>query len=163
MKNTRYAVQYRRVREGRTDYKRRTKLLLSNKPRAIIRRTLTRIIIQITEPAQNGDKVLVGVDSSMLEKLGWKKGPNISTAYLTGYLAGMKAKSKKVNEAVLDMGFSVHTSGGRLYAALKGMVDAGLQIPHDPEIFPKEDRIKGKHIGDKVPAEFDATKGKIKV
>jgi large subunit ribosomal protein L18 len=31
-------------------------------------------------------------------------------------------------------------------AALKGAVDAGMQIPADAESFPAEERIKGEHL-----------------
>ena len=34
----------------------------------------------------------------------------------------------------------------RMAAALKGVVDAGLEIPVDPETFPAEERIKGEHV-----------------
>jgi large subunit ribosomal protein L18 len=52
-----------------------------------------------------------------------------------------------------------------LFAALKGAVDAGLDIPHDPAIFPSQDRIMGKHI-DKfrktnIAEQFQAVKEKI--
>ena len=31
-------------------------------------------------------------------------------------------------------------------AALKGVVDAGVKVPADPETFPSDDRIKGDHL-----------------
>ena len=31
-------------------------------------------------------------------------------------------------------------------AALKGVVDAGLEIPADDETFPSDDRINGEHL-----------------
>jgi large subunit ribosomal protein L18 len=31
-------------------------------------------------------------------------------------------------------------------AALKGVIDAGLEIPADQETFPTADRIKGEHL-----------------
>ena len=34
--------------------------------------------------------------------------------------------------------------------ALKGMVDAGLDIPHSQNILPSEERINGEHIGDEI-------------
>jgi large subunit ribosomal protein L18 len=37
-----------------------------------------------------------------------------------------------------------------VYAALKGALDAGLKVPHSPDILPSEERIKGKHIIDYV-------------
>ena len=48
---------------------------------------------------------------------------------------------------------------------MKGSVDSGLEVPHDPEILPKEDRITGKNI-DKyrktsISQQFEAVKQKI--
>jgi large subunit ribosomal protein L18 len=31
-------------------------------------------------------------------------------------------------------------------AALKGVIDAGLQVPADEETFPDEERLTGKHL-----------------
>ena len=68
-------------------------------------------------------------------------------------------------EAVLDIGLNVSTKGSRIYAALKGVVDSGINIPHSPEIFPSEDRLAGKHIQNIKPEElqknFEEVKGKV--
>jgi large subunit ribosomal protein L18 len=37
-----------------------------------------------------------------------------------------------------------------VFAALKGMVDAGLEIPHGDQVLPDEDRINGAHIDDSI-------------
>ncbi|MBI2133256.1 50S ribosomal protein L18 [Candidatus Woesearchaeota archaeon] len=155
MKTKRYSVQYRRKREGRTDYKKRTKLLLSGMPRLIIRKTIRRMIVQVSEKGENGDVIMVTVDSGQLEKLGWKHGLNISTSYLTGYLAGLKAK-EKIKGAVADLGFNIHKKGN-IYAALKGVVDAGIMVSHDPSVFPSEDRIKGAHLKGSAAKEMELT------
>ena len=34
----------------------------------------------------------------------------------------------------------------RIYAAIKGVVDAGVNVPHSSEIFPEDERIRGEHI-----------------
>ena len=34
----------------------------------------------------------------------------------------------------------------RVAAALKGIIDAGLEIPADKETFPPDDRINGEHL-----------------
>ena len=47
----------------------------------------------------------------------------------------------------------------RMAAALKGVVDAGLQIPADPESFPAEERIKGEHL--KVKNDVEKVKSSI--
>ena len=36
---------------------------------------------------------------------------------------------------------------GNLYACLKGVLDAGVDIPAQDEFFPDEKRITGAHIG----------------
>ena len=33
-----------------------------------------------------------------------------------------------------------------MYAALKGVIDSGMTVPHDPIVFPSDERIKGEHI-----------------
>jgi len=53
------------------------------------------------------------------------------------------------------------TPGNRVFSALKGMVDAGLEIPHGENVLPDEDRISGAHIGDDVAAAVETTKTKI--
>ena len=64
-------------------------------------------------------------------------------------------------EAVLDIGLAASTSGNRVFAALKGMVDAGLDIPHGDSVFPDEDRLNGAHINDSYASSVEATKSKI--
>ena len=140
-------VLYRRKREQKTDYGKRLQLLLANKPRLVIRVTNQKLIGQLIEFTPKGDKVLEGVDSFMLKKLGWNHScKNFPAAYLTGLLLGRKMQKKKIKEAVLDTGFINPLKKGKIYAFLKGSVEGGLNIPHDPEILPEESRIKGKHI-----------------
>ena len=43
------AAAYRRKREGKTDYRKRLRLLLSGKPRLVIRRSLRDISAQVIE------------------------------------------------------------------------------------------------------------------
>lgn len=38
------------------------------------------------------------------------------------------------------------STGARVFAVLKGATDAGLNVPHDEEILPSDERIKGQHI-----------------
>ncbi|WP_456327666.1 50S ribosomal protein L18 [Archaeoglobus sp.] len=146
-KGPRYKVPYRRRREGKTNYRKRLKLLLSRKPRLVVRITNRRVIAQIVEYHPQGDRVLVGVDSSMLTKYGWKGDLNNTPAcYLTGLLVAKKALEKGIKEAILDIGLHTPTRGGRVFAVLRGAVEAGLNVPHDPEILPDDSRIRGEHI-----------------
>ena len=67
-------------------------------------------------------------------------------AYLTGLLAGKKAKDKKVGEVVVDIGLNTPTKGSKIFAALKGAVDSGLKIPHSPDMFPDDASVNGEKI-----------------
>ena len=159
MKLKKLNVEFRRKRQGKTNYKKRLKLLLSNKPRLVIRIFLKTICVQIIENLPEGDKVIAAVSSKELEKLGWKYNKvNIPAAYLTGLLAGKKAQEKGVKIAILDVGLKMPTKGSKIYACLKGAVDSGLNVAHSKEIFPDESRIKGEHILKHKPNFADITK-----
>ncbi|MET1124732.1 MAG: 50S ribosomal protein L18 [Archaeoglobaceae archaeon] len=143
----RYKVPPRRRREGKTNYRKRLKLLLSRKPRLVVRITNRRVIAQVVEYHPDGDRVLVGVDSSMLTKYGWKGDlNNTPAAYLTGLLVGKRAVEKGIREAVLDIGLHTPTRGSRVFAVLRGAVEAGMQIPHSEDVLPDDSRIRGEHI-----------------
>ena len=158
-KGPRYAVKFRRRREGKTDYKKRISFVKSGKPRLVIRRSNKYITAQIVQYATKRDKTLAFVNSKELDKLGWKYSKkNIPAAYLTGLLLGKKAK---VKEAILDMGDYPSVIQSRIYSVAKGFKDAGISLPCDEKMFPKEDRIIGKHINDQIPKKFEEIKKKI--
>ncbi|MBI2142086.1 50S ribosomal protein L18 [Candidatus Woesearchaeota archaeon] len=162
MKNKRYAVQFKRKRTLRTDYRRRAAMLLSGKPRIVVRKTLRRTIIQVAETSGKGDRIIVSADSSALSKYGWNHGMGICTAYLTGYMAGLRAMGKGVREGILDAGNNVHTKGGIIYAALKGVVDAGLSINHDSSVFPSQERLAGAHTKKpNITQEMESAKNRL--
>jgi large subunit ribosomal protein L18 len=159
----RYAVKFRRRREAKTDYKHRLALLKSNLPRLIVRKTNKQLIAQIVELKPAGDITKAYANSKQLVKAGWKHSTsNIPAAYLTGLLIGKKAKEKKIKKAVFDIGLQESTKGNKLYAVLKGVLDSGLDIPHDTKLFPSEERIKGEHLKDKKAAQdFEKVKSKL--
>lgn len=142
-----YRVQLRRRREGKTDYQARKAMVVSGKPRLVTRASLKNVTVQITVAKPNGDEVLAAANSRELaKKYGWKAPTgNVSAAYLTGYLAGSKAKAKGVKEAILDIGLIVPTKGAKVFEALSGVVDAGVEVPHSEEKIVKE-RMKGEHV-----------------
>ena len=147
MKGKIFTVPFRRKREGRTYYKKRLKILLSNKYRFVVRKSLKNFYASIIEYIPKGDKVLFTVNSKTLSNLGWRgDSGNLPSAYLIGFIAGKKALEKGVNEAVLDLGFNNSTKGSRLYSALAGAIDAGLKIPLNQEVLPEKDRLSGQHI-----------------
>jgi len=142
-----FKAQFRRRRQGKTNYGKRLDLLKSGLHRLVVRRTNRYVIVQFVQFDSKGDRTLVHVNSSVLEKFGWKAGKkSISASYLTGLLAGCKAKKAKVEKAVLDIGFAMPVRGGWWAAALKGVVDAGMGVPLGEEAVPSQERINGKHI-----------------
>nr|AJS12873.1 large subunit ribosomal protein L18 [uncultured archaeon] len=165
MKKTKI-VTYRRKREGRTNYKKRLLLLQSRTPRLIIRKTNKQILLQIAEYSPNGDKIICGTNSDALKKIGWNYAcNNLPACYLAGLLLGKKALAKKVKAAILDAGLQTPVAGSRIYAALKGVIDAGMSIPASEEVFPSEERLSGKDIAsffdsNKNPAQFSGSRKK---
>ena len=161
-KNRKYTVSIKRKREKKTDYKLRLKLLKSNKPRLVIRKSLKNIVLQIVESKDAQDKIIISSHSHELKKFGWDYNlGNIPSAYLTGFSFGKKALKNNINEVIIDLGLQKAIPKSRLYSAIKGCIDAGLQIPHDSKIFPSEERIKGKHINKDIEKKFEETKKKI--
>jgi large subunit ribosomal protein L18 len=155
-------TMFRRRREGKTDYKKRYSLLKSGKPRVVVRKSNKNIRIQFTLYEKNGDNIVISAIGSDLKHYGW--GYNVSNtpaAYLTGLLAGKKAIKKGITEGVLDIGLYTPKRGTRLYAALKGVADAGINIPYDEEIIPSEKRLLGSHINEKIAGNINEIKNKI--
>ncbi|MFH1181853.1 MAG: 50S ribosomal protein L18 [Candidatus Woesearchaeota archaeon] len=149
MKNTKQVVSFRRRREGLTDYRKRLKLLLSKKPRLVIRRSLNDVVLQVSEYTETGDRILANAKASELKKFGWTTNTgNVPSAYLAGLLLAQKAKAAKVGECVADIGFNKSVKGARVYAALKGAIDGGLKTPFSADNFPSNERLSGKHIAD---------------
>jgi len=149
-KGPRYRVPFRRRREGKTNYQSRKALVLSRLPRLTVRGTLKHMVAQIVEAKATGDKVIVSAHSrELIKTFGWQGGcGNAPAAYLTGLLCGYRATGQKVEKAVLDIGLQSPSRGARVFAALKGVLDAGVTIPHKEDILPDETRIRGQHIVD---------------
>lgn len=138
-------MKLRRKSEGRTDYRKRLRLIRSNKPRFVVRKSLKNISVQITQFNPDGDKVLFSADTKeLIKKYKFNAKRNIPSAYLVGLLIASKAKDK-IKEAVLDTGLYKSVKGSIIYAVLKGAIDGGLNVPHKKEIFPKQERLLGKH------------------
>ncbi len=154
-------MQFRRRREMKTNFKKRLEIVKSEKTRLVIRRRLNNISVQFINYHKDGDKTIASSFSTELKKYGWKfSNGNLPAAYLTGLIAGMKAK-KHIRQAILDLGLQRSTKGSRIYSALKGVIDAGISIPHSPDILPDENRIKGSHIKEDVVKNFEEVKSKI--
>lgn len=144
-----YRVPFRRRREGKTDYKARKALIISKLPRVVTRGSLKHMNVQIVEATPRGDRVIVSANSQELKSYGWQAAcGNLPSAYLTGLLCGMRAVAKNVKKAVADIGLHQPTRGARVFASFKGVMDAGVDIPHSTEKLPDEKKLKGQHIAD---------------
>ncbi len=162
----RYKVPFRRRREGKTNYHVRYKLILSKKPRVVVRKSNSSTTLQLVVAEMTGDKTLLTVNSRELRDFGYTLGiGNLPAAYLTGLLFGKKMLALGQAGGIADIGLHASTRGNRIYAAIKGVVDAGVEVPHSPEIFPEDERIRGEHIkkytGADIVAQFAAAREKI--
>lgn len=159
-------IDKKRRRQAKTDYRKRLVLLKSKSPRVVVRKTNRYIILQIIESKHAKDNVLYSVNTKELLKLGWpeeKKGSlkSISASYLGGLLLGKKAKELK-ERVILDTGLIPNTKGSRVYAAVKGLSDSGIEIKYNEKIMPSEDRIQGKHINLDIKPIIDKIGVKVK-
>ncbi|MEM3613958.1 MAG: 50S ribosomal protein L18 [Nitrososphaerales archaeon] len=144
-----YIPIFRRRREGKTDYKKRRLLLYGKKPFITFHKSNYTIYCQIHKPELKGDVVIASANSKELTKYGWKGSrKNIPSAYLTGLLVGLRALEKGVKSAVLYLGPRRFVKGSRVTALVKGIIDAGVDVPVDPELLPKEEYLSGKHISE---------------
>ncbi len=138
------SIRQRRL-DAKTDYKARLALLKSGRPRLVVRKTNRYMIAQIVESSIAQDKILVGVTSKDLLQNGWPKEKigslkSLPACYLTGMLLGRKAKGK-ISEAILDLGMNRNIQKSRIYSVLKGVVDAGLKVPHSEKSLPNTEEI----------------------
>lgn len=140
-------TQKRRRRENKTDYKARRILLTSGVPRIVVRMTNKHFILQAVESHAAQDKVIATITSKDLLKNGWdakKKGSlkSIPAGYLTGMLM---AKKLGKGNYIMDLGMARTRKGGRIFSAVAGLIEGGLDIPANDKVFPGEDRLNGEH------------------
>lgn len=160
----------RRRKENKTDYKLRTGLLKSGMARIVVRRTNKYFIVQVVESNEAQDKVIAMVTSKELLKNGWdvKMGgslKSIPAGYLTGLLfakklsathgtptkKGTKAPASSGKEKyIMDLGMARTLKGSRVFAVVKGLIDGGLYISANEEVFPSEEKLNGEHLKDDV-------------
>jgi len=159
------------------------------KYRMVVRFTNKDIVAQIVYARIEGDMVVCAAYAHELPRYGVKVGlTNYAAAYCTGLLLARRLL-KKFNldqtyegqveadgedfyvedvdgapgafRAYLDVGLARTTTGARVFGALKGAADGGIDIPHSNRRFPgydaesKEfspqvhrDHILGKHVAD---------------
>lgn len=159
-------IPLKRRLKYKTDYRRRLKLLKSEKPRLVIRKTNKYIMAQIVKSDESKDFTIISANSKELNKLGWNYGfKNLPASYLTGYLAAKKALRKNIKEAIVDIGLQSSTKGSRIYAVVKGAIDGGLSLSCSEEMF-NESRFKGQHLQTKfkdIDKKIEEIKEKIKI
>ena len=157
-----YKIKFRRRRESKTDYKKRLALLKSTKPRLVVRKGNNSVTVEMVSYEPKGDKASAYFTSVKLRKMGWSGHTgNIPAAYLAGYACAKLALKAGIKEAVLDIGLLSPVHGSRPFAVLKGAIDAGVKIACDAEVFPKAERINGKHISEDAVKNFTHTKSAI--
>jgi len=159
------------------------------KYRMIVRTSNTNVTCQIAYARLEGDIVICAAYSHELARYGVKVGlTNYAAAYCTGLLLARRILQKfKLDSmyegnknidgtlfcvednddgpgafrACLDVGLARTSTGARVFAAMKGAVDGGLDIPHSEKRFPGYDseakelnadvhraHIFGSHVAD---------------
>jgi len=142
--------------------------------RFVVRITNRDIIVQVVYAKIIGDQVLAAAYAHELPIFGAKVGlTNYAACYATGLLAARRVLTKlkladkyqgatdatKVGadytidpladgprpfKCLLDVGLARTTTGARLFGALKGGLDGGLNIPHSDKRFPGYNKEKGE-------------------
>ena len=149
-RGARYKVPFKRRRKGLTNYRKRRALVISRKPRLVVRKSNRHVVVQIAEAEPQGDVILASAHSrELVRDYGWKGYTcNTPAAYLLGLIIGYKALKRGIKEAILDIGLHRSTRGNIIYAVVKGALDAGLKIPVREHMLPPDSRVKGQHIAD---------------
>jgi large subunit ribosomal protein L18 len=142
------------------------KLLRGDVLRAVVRVSNTQVTCQLVEFGTGGDKIISSVTGqNLVDNYKWPADASkksIPATYLVGMALAKKAILSGHKEAILDIGLAASSSGSRVFAALKGMIDGGLEIPHSDSVLPDEDRINGTHIDESLTKSVKATMKAIK-
>lgn len=143
----RYIHTIKRIRQHKTNYRKRAAILIGRHHFITIKVTNQNVLSRLLAPDIKGDKVLVTAHSRELVKQGWGGSLNsLPACYLTGILLGKKCLEKNFDSGILYTGLNPFTS--RVAACLKGIVDAGVHVPASEDSFPEQDRLEGNHIAD---------------
>eukprot|EP00897_Mesotaenium_endlicherianum_P005889 jgi/Mesen1/5328/ME000266S04520 len=153
---TDYRARLRLVTQDKNKYN-------SPKYRFVVRFTRKDIIAQITYATLAGDVVVSAAYAHELPRYGLKVGlTNYAAAYCVGLLLARRTltkyglaeeyegatevsgedynveagEGKQPFKALLDVGLVRTTTGNRVFGALKGALDGGLDVPHSDKRFP---------------------------
>jgi len=163
MVKTKHIYILRRRREGKTDYRKRKTVLMSKVTFVSPRITNKNINVQFLEATPQGDRVLASAHIRELYKLGWNgSGTSLPAAYLTGLTAGLKASNIGIKQCYIYIGLRRYLPGSRISAILKGVIDAGLEVPADIKSMPSKERINGEHISSYAKSLLKIDKEKYK-
>ncbi|MBR41242.1 MAG: 50S ribosomal protein L18 [Euryarchaeota archaeon] len=158
-------LRFKRRRNAETDYHRRSRMLRGGLPRAVVRVSNTQVTCQLVSYEPEGDRVLESITGkSLVDSHKWPSDASrksVPACYLAGFAMATSAISNGHSKAILDIGLAASSTGNRAYSALKGMIDAGMEIPHSEGVLPSEERINGEHIGDGIAKAVAATKKSI--
>ena len=146
-------TQKRRRKEGKTDYKLRLKILKSDIPRIVIRKTNKYFTLQVLTSKEAQDKVIMGTTSQNLIKEGLDKKyigslKSIPAGYITGLLFAKKLDRKQ--EYIMDLGMIRTIPKNRIYAVVKGLTEGGANIRVKKKVLPSEERINGNNLKDET-------------
>jgi len=161
---TDYAARKRLILQDKNKYR-------TPKYRFVVRRSHRDISCQIFSSDLTHDVCVQSAYSHELRRYGVRTGlTNYAAAYCTGLLLARRINNKyKLKyegkaeadgedfevepdpedkapfKALLDVGLARTTTGARVFGALKGAVDGGLNIPHNSKRFPGTE-LDGKEI-----------------
>jgi large subunit ribosomal protein L5e len=165
---TDYYARTRLIMQDKNKYK-------TPKYRMVFRKTNRDLVCQIVAADITGDKIIESAYAHELQAYGVKVGlTNYSAAYCTGLLLARRVNAKfSLNyegqvkatgelfqveaadgeahafKAYLDCGIARTTTGARIFGALKGAADGGLDVPHTDKRFPGSKKTEGpKHAAD---------------
>jgi large subunit ribosomal protein L5e len=160
---TDYYARKRLVMQDKNKYK-------TPKYRFVVRFTNKDIVCQIIAADLTHDVVLAAAYAHELPRYGVKLGlTNFAAAYCTGLLLARRVNNKfKLNyegttdvngeefhveaaeegakpfKALLDVGLARTTTGCKVFGALKGAADGGLDVPHNDRRFPGTKKENGE-------------------
>ena len=159
-------ISKRRRIENKTDYSKRLKLLKSETPRLVFRKTNRYVLAQYIVSIEAQDKIEIGISSKNLSTYGWPKEfegslKSLTASYLTGYLIGKQITKKKLETPIIDFGMIRVIAKNKAFAFLKGVADAGVEVNCEEENFPEQERIEGKNMKKDFSKTFKEIKSKI--
>jgi len=178
---TDYRARLRLINQDKNKYN-------SPKYRFVVRFSNKYVLCQVIYATIGGDITMCQANSKELERYGMKAGfGNYSAAYCTGLLCARRLLKKvgldeeyegqtEVNgevyhvessgekrpfKVLLDTGLARTSTGARVFGAMKGAADGGLDIPHNEKRFPGYDKdskeldadihngyIHGRHVAE---------------